>query len=171
MKVRVVLGALLAWVVASIVTASLVMVIWPGSFKLFAPVLCPDGQRDAYVVSYSTQTSDGSSTNFTLFCMGEGGQFTEVGSWPPLALLTAAIAAGWALLVLVFGLLAHLSRRHRPTLDGELRAATGPQDAPVDAPVDRPVDAPIIDPPIPAPVDRPGPVLRTDLRRWPDRRG
>ncbi|HEX5947146.1 MAG TPA: hypothetical protein VFY82_12745 [Acidimicrobiales bacterium] len=142
MRPRVILGGLLAWFVASIVTASLVMVIWPGSFKLFAPVLCPDDQPDAYVVSYSMQTSDGTSTNFTLFCMGDAGQFTEVGSWIPLCLLTAAIAAGWALLVLVFATLAHLSRHHRPPIDcgggGGGDTAAGPQDAPV-----RPQDAPV----------------------------
>ena len=147
MRFRVVFGGLVAWLVASIVTASLVMVIWPGSFKLFAPVLCPDDQPDAYVVSYSMQTSDGTSTNFTLFCMGDAGQFTEVGSWVPLALLTATIAAGWALLVLAFGTLAHLSRHHRPPIDGGCGGggmAAGPQDTPVgpqDAPIG-PQDAP-----------------------------
>lgn len=127
-------------------TASMLMVIYPGSFKLTAPLLCPTDQPDPFVVRYSYQTSDGTSTNFTLFCMGERGQFTEVGTWRPLALLAGFVTAGLVGLTAVLAVLAHLSRHHRPVPSEDT-----PVDAPVDAPAPAPpVDAPpIVDPPLP----------------------
>ena len=82
--------------------AVMLMVIYPGAFKLTAPVVCPDDLPDAVVVRYNVETSDGQGTNFTLFCMGERGVFTEVGTWRPLAVLTLYFAG--ALLVVMIGL-------------------------------------------------------------------
>lgn len=150
MRPRHLLIALVSLLVASAVTSSLLMVIWPGSFKLTAPLLCPADQPDAFVVQYTVQTTDGTGTNFTLFCMGERGQFTEVGTWAPLALITGFVTAGLVVLAAGLAVLAHLSRHHRPAPPGD-----DPADAPVDAPVDAsfappspPVDAPIVHPPI-----------------------
>jgi hypothetical protein len=80
--------------VAAIVVSSLMMVIWPGAMKATGPLLCPEDQQDEFVVRYDVQTSDGTGTNFTLFCMSDRGEFTEVGTWEPLLLMTALIAAG-----------------------------------------------------------------------------
>lgn len=73
--------------VAAITVASVGIAIWPGSMKLTAPVLCPSEQPDAHVVRTTTTTSDGTSTSFSLFCMGERGDFIEIGTWEPYGLL------------------------------------------------------------------------------------
>jgi hypothetical protein len=136
MKPGRVLLALVILLGVSAFTASMLMVIYPGSFKLTAPLLCPADQPDPFVVRYTYQTSDGTSTNFTLFCMGERGQFTEVGTWAPFALLAGFATGGLAAVAGILAVLAHVSRHHRP-------------DLPADAPADAPVDAPIVDPPVP----------------------
>jgi hypothetical protein len=95
--------------VVAIIVAVLVMVIYPGAFRLTAPVLCPDDQPDAFVVWYSTTTGDGeTSTNFTLFCMDERGEFTEIGSWKPLAVVFGSIAAGLVALAFLLAVIAAL---------------------------------------------------------------
>jgi hypothetical protein len=142
-----VLLALVILLGVSAFTASMLMVVYPGSFKLTAPLLCPADQPDPFVVRYSYQTSDGTSTNFTLFCMGERGQFTEAGTWVPLALLTGFVTAGLVGATAALAVLAHLSRRRRP--DRPEGAPVDAPVAPVDAPVDAPVHAPIVDPPLP----------------------
>jgi hypothetical protein len=74
--------------------ASMLMVIFPGSLKATAPILCPDDRPDPFVVRYDVQTSDGTGTNFTLFCMSDRGDFYEVGTWEPLGLMFLFVAAG-----------------------------------------------------------------------------
>lgn len=131
MSLRKVVVAVAILVGVAAFTGTMVMVAYPGSFKWTAPVLCPDDQPDPYVVRYETNTTDGKTgINFTLFCMGPDGQFTEVGTWRPLAVLTGIVGAGMAVLVAALGTLAWLSRHHRPPV--------APDDAPVDAPVDEP---------------------------------
>ena len=77
----------LALGVAAITVVSVGIAIWPGSMKLTAPVLCPTDQADPFVVRTTTSDSEGTSTSFSLFCMGDRGDFTEVGSWEPYGLL------------------------------------------------------------------------------------
>lgn len=103
MKRLLAIPALLAGsAVVAIIITSLLMVIYPGSFRWTAPQLCPDGQTDAFVVRYHEATSDGQSTNFTLFCMDERGELTEVGSWRPMGLVFAGMTATlFALFVLL----------------------------------------------------------------------
>lgn len=98
---------LLILAVTAITVSSVGMAIWPGAMKLTAPVLCPSEQPDPFVVRTTTTTSDGTSTSFSLFCMGERGDFSEVGTWEPLALLFlytwGALVALTLLLVLRIG--------------------------------------------------------------------
>jgi hypothetical protein len=70
-----------------IIVESLGTVIYPGSLRWTAPVLCPADQPDSYVVRTTVQDSEGTSTSFSLFCMGERGDFSEAGSWRPLGVL------------------------------------------------------------------------------------
>lgn len=135
------------WLIAAAVlaavsafTSTMLMLAWPGAFELTGPWLCPDDQPDTFVVEYSVQTRDGTGTNFTLFCMGEGGQFTEVGTWKPLGLVTAGVTGGMLVLVAAIVVLARLSRA-----GAAAGAGPGPQDGPVVGP---PVDAPIVNPSI-----------------------
>ncbi len=79
--------------------ALMLMVAYPNALKLAAPTLCPDDKPDAFVVRYDVQTSDGTGTNFTLFCMSERGEIEEIGTWEPLLVLFLFVAA------IVYGLL------------------------------------------------------------------
>jgi len=87
---------------AVMTTVILAIGIWPGEAKLVAPLLCPDDQPDAFVVSdtYSVQPGE-TSTTFTLYCMGERGQHTEVGFFVPFMLLTVLHGAIYVALVLL----------------------------------------------------------------------
>lgn len=53
--------------------------IWPGEAKLFAPVICTDSHPDAYVVSDTYQVSDGTSTEFTVYCVADDGDAIDAG--------------------------------------------------------------------------------------------
>ncbi|HEV7759931.1 MAG TPA: hypothetical protein VGO78_13115 [Acidimicrobiales bacterium] len=92
----------LALGVAAITVVSVGIAIWPGSMKLTAPVLCPADQPDPFVVRTTTSDSEGTSTSFSLFCMGDRGDFTEVGSWEPYGLL---FLYTWAAFVVLSALL------------------------------------------------------------------
>ena len=100
MRIVVVLAVALGLAVGLLVVMSLGLVVYPGALKLTAPVLCPDDQPDAFVVRTTVEDAEGPSTNFTLFCMGQRGQFTEVGTWRPLLLL---FAGSYAALVVLGG--------------------------------------------------------------------
>jgi hypothetical protein len=105
MRALVVVGVAAALAVGVIVVETIGTVIYPGSLRWTAPVLCPDDQPDAFVVRTTVQNSDGSGTSFSLFCMGGRGDFSEAGTWKPLGVLflyiyfglLALAAAGWAL--------------------------------------------------------------------------
>jgi hypothetical protein len=90
--------------VASMVIVAVGGVVYPGALKWTAPQLCPEDQPDPFVIRTTTQDSDGTSTSFSLFCMGERGDFSEAGSWRPLGLLVVwTYGALVALTVLVLG--------------------------------------------------------------------
>lgn len=101
---------LVGTVLVAMFVATMLMVIYPGSFKLTAPLLCPDDRPDAFVVRYNVQTDDGTGTNFTMFCMDDRGQFVEVGTWEPLLYLFLFIAAGMVAAVLLMGVLGAVRR-------------------------------------------------------------
>lgn len=111
--VLVLLGVL---VFAAVMTTVAVTIgIWPGEMTLTSGWLCPDDQTDAFVVTDTFQTHEGTSTNFTMYCMGDRGQITNVGFFRPAAILTlfhGALFVGLALLVLIL-------RRLRSTTLGD----------------------------------------------------
>ena len=106
--------ALLVLGVAAITVSSVGIAIWPGAMKLTAPVLCPSEQPDPFVVRTTTTDSEGTSTSFSLFCMGERGDFSEAGSWKPLGLL---FLYTWAALVALTLLLVGRRSWRRRRLD------------------------------------------------------
>jgi len=105
-------------------TAVMLMVAYPNALKLAAPTLCADDKPDAFVVRYDVQTSDGTGTNFTLFCMSERGEIEEIGTWEPLLILFAITAA------IVYGLifLLWLVGRIRKMAGGEVDPMMPPTD-------------------------------------------
>lgn len=102
-RAGIVAAVLAALAVAVIVILSVGTVIYPGSLRWTAPVLCPDDQSDAFVVRTTVSDSEGTSTSFSLFCMGARGDFSEAGSWRPLGVLFLyAYGAMLLLLALLF---------------------------------------------------------------------
>lgn len=92
----------------SMLTILIAVAIWPGEVKLVAPLFCSDTQPDPFVVSdtYSTQPGE-TTTNFTLYCMGPGGDATDHGYFLPfLATMTLNILV----LVLLIGVTAVIGR-------------------------------------------------------------
>jgi len=98
---------LVSLAVTTIVVLAIGTAIYPGSFKWTAPALCPDDQPDPFVVRTTTQDSEGTGTSFSLFCMGERGEFSEAGSWGPmLVLFVFTYGAFVGLIAAMFGLFA-----------------------------------------------------------------
>lgn len=102
------LGALVAFV-------AVFTVIWPGSLKLTAPLVCDDGFDTAVVVSDSYSVRPGeSSTSFTLYCMNPRGEIQDAGSLLPAAIITGFVLV-WALAIGSFVVaLRMFVRRRRP---------------------------------------------------------
>jgi hypothetical protein len=71
----------------------LLTAVWPGSFELTAPLLCPDGSPDPLVVrdTYSVRPGE-TSTTFTLYCLSERGEVTDVGAMRPVLIVAAGVA-------------------------------------------------------------------------------
>lgn len=115
---------------AAVMTTVIVTIgIWPGEAKLVAPLLCPDDQPDAFVVSdtYSVQPGE-TTTNFSLYCMGERGQHTEIGFFVPFVLLTVLHGALILALVAVLGLRGAARRRRQGPTDLQAPPPGPPQD-------------------------------------------
>ena len=105
-RAAIIVAALVSLAIADIVLVSVGSALFPGSMKWTAPVLCPDEQPDAFVIRITETDSEGTSYSFSLFCMGERGDFTEAGTWRPLWLLFlwtygVLVAASYAGFVLV----------------------------------------------------------------------
>jgi hypothetical protein len=79
----------------------MLMVAYPNILKLGAS-MCPDEKPDAFVVRYTVSTSDGTGTNFTLYCMSERGEIEEVGTWLPLLVVCGYVVAGLYAVVFLF---------------------------------------------------------------------
>lgn len=62
-----------------------------GWWRWTAPVLCPDHRPDGFVLEEAPG-------RLSLVCMGENGDYREVGAWRPLAVL---LVAGYGLVVVV----------------------------------------------------------------------
>ena len=87
--------------------------IWPGEAKLTAPLFCSPPTTEPMVVSDTFHDSEGTSTNYTLYCVGDRGALTDEGfALPMLVLLAAHLLILTALIVL-----ATLTRRARSSLD------------------------------------------------------
>lgn len=94
-------GALMALGFAGLMITTIVSIaIWPGEAKLTAPLFCDEQYPDPYVVS-DTYTSGGeTTTNYTLYCVGDRGQARDEGFfWPFMALWALHSAVVLVLLV------------------------------------------------------------------------
>ncbi|MFI6362080.1 hypothetical protein ACIBG0_04950 [Nocardia sp. NPDC050630] len=75
--------------------------IWPGEAKLTAPLFCSAPTTEPMVVSDTFHDSEGTSTNYTLYCVGDHGILTNEGfALPMLVMLTAHIVIVTTLVLL-----------------------------------------------------------------------
>jgi hypothetical protein len=82
-------AVLLGLAVVTLFVVGMSIPIFPGAMKWTASSLCPDGQPDPYVVRTEYSDGDGTSYNFSLFCMGERGDYHEVGVAAPFVRMFA----------------------------------------------------------------------------------
>jgi hypothetical protein len=128
--------AILSLGLSALVIVSVGMAIYPGAMKWTAPMLCPSDQPDAHVVRTTVTDTEGTSTSFSLLCMGERGDFSEAGTWEPYFLL---MLWTWSALV-VLSVLIYI----RFIVRYRRKAAAGPTPGPTDRPgLSGPQDAPV----------------------------
>ncbi|WP_433654073.1 hypothetical protein ACQPW1_25735 [Nocardia sp. CA-128927] len=75
--------------------------IWPGEAKLTAPLFCAVPYTEPIVVSDTFHDSEGQSTNYSMYCVGDRGQYTEVGFARPWFALWALHTALVIVLVIM----------------------------------------------------------------------
>ncbi|WP_406280328.1 hypothetical protein OH799_13925 [Nocardia sp. NBC_00881] len=87
-------------VAAGVLTTVVPVAIWPGEATLTAPLFCSSA-TEPMVVSDTMHDSEGTSVNYTLYCVGERGAFTDEGfALPMLALFGAHVVVVTALVLL-----------------------------------------------------------------------
>ncbi|WP_280380350.1 hypothetical protein [Nocardia wallacei] len=107
--------ALLSGLVPGVFGFSILLsVAWPGEIALTAPLFCADSYREPIVVSDTFHDSEGTSTNFTLHCVGDRGELTDEGFMLPWLTLVAAHTALALLLTLSIPLIHRTTTAHQP---------------------------------------------------------
>ncbi|MEV6658321.1 hypothetical protein [Nocardia fluminea] len=96
---------------AAFVTIFIAVAVWPGEAKLTAPLFCSPPATEPVVVSDTFHDSEGTSTNYTLYCVSDRGVLTDEGyARPVLALFVAHLLILTALFLLA-ALLGRLGQR------------------------------------------------------------
>ncbi|MFC8381113.1 hypothetical protein [Nocardia sp. NPDC057272] len=104
---RVLISAVSLACAAAFLTILIAVAIWPGEAKLTAPLFCSPPATEPVVVSDTFHDSEGTSTNFTLYCVSDRGFLTDEGfALPVLALFVAHLL----ILIALFVLAALISR-------------------------------------------------------------
>lgn len=75
--------------------------IWLGQAVYLAPLLCEEPTSEGIVVSDTYATGDGTSTNFTLHCVGDRGQTIDAGWLRPFLLIWSVYLLVVAIVVVV----------------------------------------------------------------------
>ncbi|WP_328401213.1 hypothetical protein [Nocardia sp. NBC_00403] len=106
----------------AIVGCVLPIAVWPGEAKLTAPLFCAEPYPEPMVVSDTFVDSEGTGTNFTLYCVGDRGQFTDEGFLLPWLALWAAhtVLAGVVVLLIA------ASHRNRPEISDTVPEISDP---------------------------------------------
>lgn len=93
--------ALLTGLLAGALSIVVPVAIWPGEAKLTAPLFCSAPATEPMVVSDTFHDSEGTSTNYTLYCVGDHGILTNEGfALPMLVILTAHVVIVTSLVLL-----------------------------------------------------------------------
>ncbi|MFI5717568.1 hypothetical protein [Nocardia sp. NPDC051750] len=102
--------------------------IWPGEAKLTAPLFCSSPATEPMVVSDTFHDSEGTSTNYTLYCVGDHGVLTNEGFALPMLVMLAAHVVIATTLILVATLLTTRTGPVRdPSVPGPLPSAPNPR--------------------------------------------
>ena len=104
--------------------------IFPGAMNWTGSIVCPDDQTTTIVVRDTYQTEPGeTSTNFTLYCVGERGEFTDAGFAEPVFWLTVWFAGVMLVLTSLLRLWAWIRRsRAGPDTPGPVTVDTTADD-------------------------------------------
>ncbi|MGY1943593.1 hypothetical protein [Nocardia asiatica] len=78
--------------------------IWPGEAKLTAPLFCSEPYREPVVVSDTFHDSEGTSVDYTLYCVSDRGAVTDEGFLLPFLVVMAVHIAIVTAVVLLGGL-------------------------------------------------------------------
>ncbi|MFF2554805.1 hypothetical protein ACFVUS_27645 [Nocardia sp. NPDC058058] len=113
-------AALATGIFAGTLSIVVPVAIWPGEAELTAPLFCSSG-TEPMVVSDTFHDSEGTSTNYTLYCVGDHGTLTNEGFvLPMLVMLTAHV-----LILTVLALLAMtFTRSAKPVHDRIVESPT-----------------------------------------------
>ena len=84
------LEVLVQLLLASVAVVLVASVVYVGSWRWAAPVVCPDHQPDGIVVTMSVE---GVLPRYSLHCMGARGDYSQVGAWQPMAALLVMLYA------------------------------------------------------------------------------
>ncbi|WP_405494074.1 hypothetical protein [Nocardia sp. NBC_00511] len=99
---------------AGLLSTIVPVAIWPGEAKLTAPLFCSPPTTQPMVVSDTFHDSEGTSTNYTLYCVGDRGTLTDEGYALPMLVLFAAHVLILTVLVTLTTLVGSI-RRKRPS--------------------------------------------------------
>ena len=123
---------LLALGIGSAIMAFLVLMgslVYPGAMEWTAPWTCPDDQQDTIVVRDTYQTEPGeTSTNFTLYCLGERGDFTDAGFGKPMLVLIVFGVIALVAFVVVVNLINVIRAAIRAVRSRDTEGPPGPSD-------------------------------------------
>ncbi len=86
--------------------------IWPGEVAVVAPLICEEPRPDAFVVRDSYATDDGTSIEFTLYCVSEDGDAVNEG-WGRAWLLLWVLHTAIVLVLIALGVVRVRARRRR----------------------------------------------------------
>ncbi|MFE9789685.1 hypothetical protein ACFYO7_30355 [Nocardia salmonicida] len=108
---RVLVAAVSLVSAAAFLTIIVAVAIWPGEAKLTAPLFCSPPATEPVVVSDTFHDSEGTSTNYTLYCVSDRGVLTDEGFALPMLVLFAAHVVIVGVLLLLAVLVGRLGYR------------------------------------------------------------
>lgn len=100
---------------AALLTIFVAVAVWPGEAKLTAPLFCSSPATEPVVVSDTFHDSEGTSTNYTLYCVSDRGVLTDEGFALPMLVLFAAHVVILGALLLLAALIGRLGHRPEPS--------------------------------------------------------
>ncbi|MEV0852179.1 hypothetical protein [Nocardia fluminea] len=96
---------------AAFLTILIAVAVWPGEAKLTAPLFCSAPTTEPVVVSDTFHDSEGTSTNYTLYCVSDRGVLTDEGYALPVLALFVVHLLILTVLFLLAALIGRLGQR------------------------------------------------------------